>query len=121
MPEHTTTRIDVAAFTYTARNDHGGIDCHDCVELTSRMDDGNVRFVAQLFPFLDTCPKLAGEVWANAALFAAAPDLLDVLQAAMARIELANAEGDPILSAWIPEARAAVARALGERSYNGDD
>ena len=34
--------------------------------------------------------------------------LLDILKAAAARIELANAEGDNILSAWLPDARAAI-------------
>ena len=32
-------------------------------------------------------------------------DLQDLLRAAVARIELANAEGDDILSAWLPDAR----------------
>lgn len=51
---------------------------------------------------------------ANARLIASAPDLLDALQAAVARIEIANREGDPILSAWLPQARAAIARATAE-------
>lgn len=35
--------------------------------------------------------------------------LTDVLQAAVQRIEIANAEGDRILSAWLPGARAVLA------------
>ncbi len=49
----------------------------------------------------------------NAGLFAAAPLLLAALEFAAARIELANKEGDAILSAWLPDARTAIARADG--------
>lgn len=38
-------------------------------------------------------------------------DLRNSLRCAVARVELANAEGDPILSAWLPGARAAIAKA----------
>jgi hypothetical protein len=66
--------------------------------------------------------KLTGELVAqvyrraDAPLFAAAPFLLSQLTFAAARVELANKEGDPILSAWLPDARAALASAeqLGE-------
>lgn len=34
--------------------------------------------------------------------------LRELLRFAVARIELANAEGSPILSAWLPEAKAAL-------------
>jgi len=50
----------------------------------------------------------------SASLIAAAPDLLLSLQQAVARVELANDEGNPILSAWLPEARKAIALALTE-------
>ena len=40
-------------------------------------------------------------------------ELLDVLRTAVRRVEIANAEGDPILSAWLPTARAAIANAEG--------
>ncbi len=53
------------------------------------------------------------ELEANAALIIAAPDLLEELKSAVARVELANAEGDQILSAWLPGARAAIAKAEG--------
>ena len=46
----------------------------------------------------------------NAPLIAAAPDLFDLLQFAVARIELANSEGNPILSAWLPDATALLAK-----------
>ena len=51
---------------------------------------------------------------ADVALIAAAPDLLAALEQAVARLQIANEEGSPILSAWLPEARAAIARAKGE-------
>jgi hypothetical protein len=38
-------------------------------------------------------------------------DLIDVLRAAVQRVEIANAEGDPILSAWLPDARVALVSA----------
>jgi hypothetical protein len=47
----------------------------------------------------------------DARLMAAAPDMLAALQFAVGRVELANAEGNPILSAWLTDARAAIARA----------
>lgn len=49
----------------------------------------------------------------NALLIAAAPDLLAALRFAVARVQIANDEGDPILSAWLPDARAAIAKAEG--------
>ena len=62
---------------------------------------------------------------ANARLIAAAPetaaerdqlrdinaDLLAALEWAVARIIVANHEGDPIVSAWLPDARAAIEKA----------
>jgi len=57
---------------------------------------------------------LIGPRWeANARLIAAAPDMYDLLKAAVARIELANAEGNNIMSAWLPDALAAIAKAEG--------
>ena len=38
-------------------------------------------------------------------------DLIDLLRFAVKRVELANEEGNPILSAWLPDAKAAIARA----------
>lgn len=40
--------------------------------------------------------------------------LVTQLAAAVKRVELANDEGDPIMSAWLPDARAALALARGE-------
>lgn len=45
---------------------------------------------------------------ANARLVA---DLAEQLHAAVVRVQLANAEGHPILSAWLPAARAALTEA----------
>ena len=50
---------------------------------------------------------------ANAHLISAAPDLLSALEAAVARVQIANEEGDPILSAWLPDALSAIAKAKG--------
>lgn len=58
------------------------------------------------------CPSEA-EALANVALASAAPDLLEELKTAVARVEIANAEGNPILSAWLPGARLAIAKAEG--------
>jgi len=44
----------------------------------------------------------------NARLKAEKADLLRMLKQAVARIHIANAEGDPILSAWLPDAEAAI-------------
>lgn len=40
---------------------------------------------------------------------AASSNVVDLLKAAIARVELANREGNPILSAWLPDAKAAIA------------
>ncbi len=42
-----------------------------------------------------------------------APKLLEALKFAVARVRLANAEGNPILSAWLPAADATIANAEG--------
>ena len=43
----------------------------------------------------------------------AALELLETLKLAAARVKLANDEGDPILSAWLPGALATIAKAEG--------
>jgi hypothetical protein len=50
----------------------------------------------------------------DAPLLAAAPLLLASVTFAVARIELANNEGNSILSAWLPDARVAIADATKE-------
>jgi len=47
----------------------------------------------------------------DAPQIAAARAMLAALKAATLRVELANSEGEPILSAWLPDARAAIAQA----------
>lgn len=42
-----------------------------------------------------------------------APELLETLKLAVARVKLANDEGDPILSAWLPGALATIAKVEG--------
>ena len=39
----------------------------------------------------------------------------EALEQAIARIEVANQEGNPIMSAWLPDAKAALALAKGEQ------
>ena len=48
------------------------------------------------------------EARANARLIAVAPVMYDLLIAAVARVSLANNEGNPILSAWLVDAQAAI-------------
>jgi hypothetical protein len=49
-----------------------------------------------------------------ARLIASAPDLIDLLEGAIARVQLANEEGNPILSAWLPDALSTLRKAKGE-------
>ncbi len=41
-------------------------------------------------------------------------ELLPVLEAAISRVQLANEEGNPILSAWLPDALSTLRKAKGE-------
>ena len=56
------------------------------------------------------------EAEANARLIAAAPELLDLLNRAVRRLEIAHANGDTIMREWIVEARAAIAKVEGEKT-----
>lgn len=42
-------------------------------------------------------------------------DLCDILEAAIERVRIAGREGDPILSAWLPDAETALAKARRKR------
>jgi hypothetical protein len=83
---------------------------------TAQTWDGNeeeriiCRFPTGTGQFFD----MGRENLANARLISTAPDLLDLLEAAVARVQIANDEGNPILSAWLPDARAALRKAKGE-------
>ena len=79
------------------------------------------RKVARIFApsacgkYTDTVADVAErDAEANARLIAAAPDLLAQLEFAVARIELEYEAGGRILAAWVPDARAAIAKARGE-------
>jgi hypothetical protein len=61
----------------------------------------------------EICALHSGNI-ANAHLISAAPELLDLLEAAVARVQIANEEGNPILSAWLPDALSALCKAKGE-------
>ena len=64
---------------------------------------------------LDTRRVLLREITEEYANAKPGPDvtnvLVEVLRVAVARIEVANVSGRPILSAWLPDARAAIAAA----------
>jgi len=49
-----------------------------------------------------------------ARLIASALDLLDLLESAVARVQIANEEENPILSAWLPDALSTLRKAKGE-------
>lgn len=61
----------------------------------------------------------ADEKEANGALIVRAVNshdaMREALEQAIARIEVANQEGNPIMSAWLPDAKAALALAKGEQ------
>jgi len=57
---------------------------------------------------------LDGNEEANAHLIASAPELLDLLESAVARVQIANEEGNPILSAWLPDALSTLRKAKGK-------
>ena len=76
--------------------------------------DGAVVEIAQVHHLNWHGARLPAE--ANARLFATAPDLLLLLQEAVARIEIANAEGAPTLSAWLLGARTAIAACKGKHA-----
>ena len=53
-------------------------------------------------------------------LHAAAGQMRDLLAAAVARVGLENKEGNPILSAWLPEAEALLAKIRGPSAEGGE-
>lgn len=65
---------------------------------------GRGKHVATVNTYLRNAQELA-------VVMTAAPDLLDLLRQAAERVRIANAEGDPILSAWLSDADAAIAKA----------
>jgi hypothetical protein len=100
MPKHTPGAWKVGEY------EDGNVTPH--VKMIMVVAPKSKNFVQEI-----CCFPVKGKGRANALLIAAAPDLLDMLKAAVARVELANSEGDPILSAWLPEARAAISKAQG--------
>ena len=78
-------------------------DGNECERIICRFPTGTGQF-----------SDIGRENLANANLISAAPDLLSALEAAVARVQIANEEGDPILSAWLPDALSAIAKAKGE-------
>jgi len=80
----------------------------DLVSLKIWANDGNTEIART------SSDVSISEEEANAHLIAAAPELLDLLEAAVARVQIANEEGNPILSAWLPDALSALRKAKGE-------
>jgi hypothetical protein len=78
------------------------------------LEIGNYGANAPLVSLSATVPTNDFEGWANARLISSAPDLIDLLEAAIARVQLANEEGNPILSAWLPDALSTLRKAKGE-------
>ena len=71
---------------------------------------------ADSFDFDDDEDVCRATALANARLIAAAPELLDLLNRAVRRLEIAHANGDTIMREWIVEARAAIAKVEGEKT-----
>ena len=56
------------------------------------------------------------EIAANARVIAAAPELLELLERAVGRLEIAHRNGDSIMKEWVIDARTAIAKATGEQA-----
>ena len=75
---------------------------------------GNITSKSLVIAKVEQMPgNYESEKVANAHLISAAPDLLDLLEAAVARVQIANEEGNPILSAWLPDALSTLRKAKG--------
>lgn len=83
-------------------------DRSECNESKGREMAGCIAKAGSVIAYFPTQSALR-----SAPLYASAFDLLEILKSAVARIEIANEEGDRILSAWLPDARAAIAKAEG--------
>ena len=56
------------------------------------------------------------ETTANARLIAAAPELLELLERAVGRLEIAHRNGDSIMKEWVIDAHTAILKATGEQA-----
>jgi len=90
-----------------------------CEKYTVELQDDALRSVLCRIADIEICPEHRWTAKELAELFANAVNSFDAmreaLEQAIARIELANREGDPIMSAWLPDAKAALALAKGSR------
>jgi len=68
---------------------------------------------ARIVAGLATQSPIAGTLMAADPLRNAAPELLEAHKFAVARVRLANDEGNSILSAWLPNAQATISKADG--------
>ena len=77
----------------------------DCGPLPGNPTRGMVAFASQLLP------EKGGECAANARLIAAAPELMEALRGL---VEAMSLDGDPAFAHLVLDARAAIAKAMGE-------
>ena len=100
LPEDTQ---GVLGHRFWIRAESGAEDGNMCISDIS-LRDSDMANARRIVACVNACEGINPE---------AVPDLLTVLRAAVARVELANRVGDPILSAWLPDAQAAIAKAEG--------
>lgn len=78
------------------------------------LEHGSLRPICEAYD--KTGAMNPNEIAANARLIAAAPELLELLERAVGRLEIAHRNGDSIMKEWVIDARAAVAKATGEQA-----
>ena len=92
-----------AGEVFTEDRKHRIVDNTSCVTECSRKAYPNLTRIAN-------AALIAQSVNERPALLARIEELEILLRAAAASVELANADGDPIMSAWLVDARAALAK-----------
>ena len=85
---------------------HEGSCLPDGTAISKEEQRANARLIAQ-------APTMAAEI---ARLQDTVADMVLALRQAVLRVEMENSQGNPILSAWLPGARAAIAKAEGATS-----
>ena len=78
------------------------------------LEHGSLRPICEAYD--KTGAMNPNEIAANARLIAAAPELLEMLERAVGRLEVAHRNGDSIMKEWVIDARAAIAKATGEQA-----
>ncbi len=70
--------------------------------------------VANSFDNIPVLSRSDAQCEANACLISVAPEMFDLLQRAVRRLEIEHSHGGTLMREWITEARAAIAKATGE-------